>query len=119
MELIAFPVRINSRGWLQRCDTAEAAIVSVFKIMARTSSLGGWRGVPDFGLREALAEMGLRRSLHTDVITSLNRALAELGIDWFGVDSVVREPGSEMGRSSFTINVTVSGKGADAVRLEL
>ena len=119
MDSIAFPIRIGRNGRLRKVNSAEEAIVHLLKIMGTTARQGGWSGMKEFGLREPLAETGLRRGLQPEVVRSINQTLAELGIDWFRVDSVVSEGPSDASERVFSIAISQVGKGSDVLKLKV
>lgn len=118
MEFISFPIRIGNRGWLRRGNTPEEAIVHVLKVMALTARSGGWRGADEFGLRGFFAQIGQRRGLEPDVIKLMNRTLVNLGIEWFRIESVVKEDSNDVAKASYAVTVSFAGKESNVVRIE-
>src|SRR5438552_3575682 len=116
MPNIHFPIRIGKKG-LERCEGAcsdEAGIVHLIAIMARTARSCGWIGCKEFGLRDFFEEMGPRHGLQTDVIRAANRALEDLGIEWFRIESIVRDRELPNG-AEFSITVSLLGKGTRVI----
>ena len=119
MDFIAFPTRINRRGWLERYGTPEGAVINLLRIMARSARSGGWVGVDQFGLRDFFTETGARRGLQPDAISSVNHTLEDLGIEWFRVEAVVREEPRGREEDSFSVTVSLSGKGTDVLKVTI
>jgi hypothetical protein len=114
MSFVAFPVRFES-VFLRRFDE-PSAVLSLIEIMARTPH-GSWGGSSHFGLRDFLQGAAGRPDVTKMAVDELNRALVDLGIDKYRVESIVRET-SETGNSDvYAIRLSSNGGPSQILRL--
>ncbi len=116
MGFVAFPLKVDSRAWLARFANPADSLVALLRIMCRTSR-GGWQGSPDFGLKESLASLNSRHAARQEIINQVNRALADLGIDWAVIHSVEVEPGDGSEGVNYVFNFSCPGFENEHVRL--
>jgi hypothetical protein len=114
MSFVAFPVRLEN-GFLRRFDE-PSAVLSLIEIMARTPH-GSWVGSRHFGLRDFLQGAGGRPEFTKTALDELNRALADMGIDKYKVESIVRETGSAEDSSVYAISLSSKDGPSQVLRL--
>lgn len=114
---IAFPLRLEN-SFLRRCGPEEA-VVSLIRVMATTPH-GSWAGGRHFGIRDLCTQARTRSEVPQEVVQELNRALEELGITSYCVQSIAKEPQSSRDVDSYVIEiVSVSdGSRVETVRVE-
>ena len=103
MHSIAFPMRLQENGLLQRGDKA-ASIIALLKVMATTPA-GSWAACPSFGLRDLFENSRQRADVAALAAIRINETLIDLGIENYVVTEVVREmsPGRETDTYSITL----------------
>lgn len=103
MHSIAFPMRLQENGLLQRGDKATS-IIALLKVMATTPA-GSWVACPSFGLRDLFENSRQRADVAALAAIRINEALLDLGIENYVVTEVVREmsPGREIDTYSITL----------------
>lgn len=103
MHSIAFPMRLQENGLLQRGDKATA-LIALLKMMASTPA-GSWAACPTFGLRDLFESSRQRADVATLAAIRINEAFLDLGIENYVVTEVVREvsPGRETDTYSITL----------------
>jgi hypothetical protein len=106
-------------AWMRRSSTAEAAAVQILEVMARTPGDGGWCGVKEFGLRDCMMTIETRRGLHREAIQAANRILGDLDIQWFRVDAIEKEEGTDPSVSFYRVSVLFTGKGTEVVKVRM
>jgi hypothetical protein len=107
MSFLGFPIRLEN-GFLRRVDEASA-VLALIEIMARTPH-GSWPGCPHFGLRDYLNGPVHVPEVTRTALVELNRALSDLGIRNYRVDTLVREAPGSTGSAMFAVAL-VSGDG--------
>jgi hypothetical protein len=118
MPAICFPVRIDKNGGgLKRCSSTcqdEGGIIHLLDVMVRTGCSGGWPGVTHFGLRDFFTRMRTGSGLQTGIVQTANRALEDLGIEWFRIESIVKDRELPNG-AEYTVTVSWVGKGTQTL----
>lgn len=114
MSFVAFPVRLEN-GFLRRFDE-PSAVLSLIEIMARTPH-GSWGGSMHFGLRDYIQGAAGRPEATKMALDEMNRALADLGIDKYRVESIVREAGAAGGSDVYAISLSSSDGKSQILRL--
>lgn len=82
-------------------------MLALVRTMANTPH-GSWAGCREFGLRDLLEQGSTRAEKIQAVLENMNRALDDLGIVAFRVESITREspPGSEISQWVVTLAST-------------
>ena len=106
MQSLAFPMRLQENGLLQREDRS-ASLLSLLQMMARTPQ-GSWQACPGFGLRDLFEGGRQRADLARLAAERINDTLEDLGIDEFTVSEVVRELSTN--RDVDTYSITLQNK---------
>jgi uncharacterized protein YjiS (DUF1127 family) len=114
MSFVAFPVRFEN-GFLRRFDE-PSALLSLIEIMARTPH-GSWRGSVHFGLRDYFQGARGRPELTKMALEELNRALADLGIDKYRVESIIRETAVGEDSEVYAISLSSGGQPSQVFRI--
>ncbi len=66
----------------------------------------GWRGSSDFGLREMLVQLGMKRGVQLTAVKQMNRAFEDLGIEGVKVKSIeLSVQSADRSESSFDLGV--------------
>jgi hypothetical protein len=114
MSFVAFPVRLEN-GFLRRVDE-PSAILALIEMMARTPH-GSWPGSPHFGLRDYLHVSGAQGDVAKTALDEVNHALADLGIQNYRVESLVREtfPGEDS--AAFIVTLKASDGQTQVLRI--
>src|SRR5215831_19298364 len=119
LDFISSPVRVGINAWMQRSYSAEAAAVQILEVMARTPVDGGWCGVKEFGLRDYMMTIETRRGLQREAIQAANRILADLDIEWFRVDAIEKEEGTDPSVAFYRVSIFFMGKGTEVVKVRM
>ncbi len=114
MSFVAFPIRLEN-GFLRRFDE-PSAVLSLIEIMARTPH-GSWSGGIHFGLRDYLQEAAGRPAAPKMLLEEINRALADLGIEKYSVESIVREAGADGDSRVYAISLRSRDGASQILRL--
>jgi hypothetical protein len=103
VQSIAFPMRLQENGLLQRDDKATS-LIALLRIMASTPA-GSWAACPSFGLRDLFENSRQRADVAMLAAARINETFFELGIENYVVTEVVRElsPGRETDTYSITL----------------
>jgi hypothetical protein len=115
MSFIGFPVRLEN-GFLKRFDE-PSAIVSLIEMMARTPH-GSWGGSRHFGFRDYVQRSEGRPELARIALDELNRALLDLGIQKYKVESITRESAKGQESDVFSIHLSSSDGQTQVFRIE-
>lgn len=100
---LSFPLRLRDGGYLQRSEE-PAAILVLLQLMAATAG-GTWAACPVFGLRDLL-EAGRQRADAPRLATErANQALADLDIQGFRVEEIVREATQRLDLDVYTVTL--------------
>ena len=116
MPSIAFPMRLQENGLLQR-DEKSGALLSLLQMMARTPR-GSWRACESFGLRDLFEDGRQRADLPRLAAERINHTFSELGINDYVVTEVVRELSPN--RDTDTYSITLENAAAtETIRTRL
>lgn len=116
MDYIAFPLRIEKNGQLARASGVEENLLSLLRLMLTTPA-AGWAGSPNFGMRDALAELSFKSNLRLEIVRRLNENLHELGIDWVKVKTIQIESAKDSYEPSYLLLVEYKNKGIETLRI--
>jgi hypothetical protein len=107
VQSLAFPMRLQENGLLQRAPQASS-VIALLQLMARTPR-GSWPGCAVFGLRDLFENSRLRADTARLAMERINEALADLDLHGYRVTEVIRElsPGRET--DTYSIVVEVAG----------
>ncbi len=103
MQSLAFPMRLQENGLLQR-EERIASLVALLQIMARTPR-GSWQACPGFGLRDLFENTRQRADTARLAMLRINESLLDLQIRDFVVTEIVRE--LSPGRDTDTYAITL------------
>ena len=118
MEYIAFPLRIDAESKLARSSGAEENLLCLLKTMLTTPT-SGWSGLPDFGVRDALAELPFKSNVRTEIIKRMNASLCELGIDWVGVKLIEVDPASNAYEAAYLLTLSHKDNNVGVTQVKL
>ena len=99
---IAFPLRLDN-AFLKRCEEPEA-ILALVRVMATTPH-GTWAGSPHFGLRDWFEQARTRPELPQLAVQEINRALDDLGITHYKVQSIAAESPTHRDVDSYVVTL--------------
>lgn len=108
--MLSLPLRITPEGQLERTDPVSS-LLGMVQAMAATSKQA-WPHAPWFGLQELFADASMEVQDHPRIVTAVNAAFAELGINWARVSAVKRPPSRVQGERNFNITLLVDGQPA-------
>lgn len=103
MQTLAFPLRLNENGLLQRND-AMTSLVALLQTMARTPQ-GSWQACPSFGLRDLFEDHRQRADVPRMAQQRINQSLQDLGMDQYTVTEIVREIGNQSAVDVYSITL--------------
>ncbi len=103
MQSLAFPMRLQENGLLQRDDKTNS-LLALLQMMARTPQ-GSWQACPAFGLRDLFEHGRQRADLARIAADRINGTLRELGIGDFTVTEVVREMSANRDIDTYSITL--------------
>ena len=106
MRALAFPMRLQENGLLQRQDRTQS-ILDLLHVMARTPA-GSWPGSSTFGLRDLFETRELRGDVLRMAMQRINGTFKELGLGEFTVTDVSREPSAQAGVDQYSITIESS-----------
>lgn len=109
MQCIAFPMRLQQNGLLQR-DSQTASLISLLQVMARTPA-GSWAACPEFGLRDLFEGSRQRADVARIATERINRVFKDLDLSGFCVSDIVREISAN--RDTDTYSITIARTGYD------
>ena len=113
MQSLAFPLRLQVNGMLQRTQPA-ASLVGLLQLMARTPR-GSWAGCPSFGLRDLFENSRVRADTARLAMERINETLTDLDLRSYKVTEVVRE--ISPGRDTDTYSIVLElGATTESVR---
>src|SRR5215469_5569465 len=102
MSFISFPLRFRHRFLLR---TSEAsAIVNLLRLMATTPG-GSWAGSANFGVRDIFEQVRVQADAHKIAMERMNRALIDLGITGYRVDSIEKEAASNRDVDQYVVTI--------------
>lgn len=105
MEYLRSPIRIGPKGRLARVGRSAESLAQLVAIMMGTPRRG-WRGSSDFGLREMLVQLGMKRGVQLTAVKQMNRAFEDLGIEGVKVKSIeLSVQSADRSESSFDLGV--------------
>jgi hypothetical protein len=104
MSFIFFPLRFRE-GFLRRTSEVEA-IVNLLRLMATTPG-GSWAGSGNFGVRDIFEQARSQADAHKIARERMNRALIDLGITGYRVDSIEKEKEAVSNRDVDNYVVTI------------
>lgn len=102
MSFIAFPLRLNN-SFLRRSEEVDA-ILSLIRVMATTPH-GSWAGTRHFGIRDLFEQGRVRPELPAQAMQEINRALEDLGITHYRVQSIAKEPQAKQDEDSYVVTL--------------
>lgn len=102
MSFVAFPLRLK-KAFLDKCDEREA-ILRLVRIMAQTPN-GSWSGGKHFGVRNLFEEARRRREAPREALDEINKALLDLDITHYRVESLVQETRTEQDVDSYVVTL--------------
>jgi len=102
MSFISFPLRFR-QGFLRRTSEAEA-IVNLLRLMATTPG-GSWAGSANFGVRDIFEQVRVQADAHKIAMERMNRALIDLGITGYRVDSIEKEAASNRDVDQYVVTI--------------
>lgn len=94
-----------------------SAFLALMEIMARTPH-GSWCGSPHFGLRDYLNLTPNSSEVPKLALDELNRALAELALGKWKIESIVPEQTGASGVAAFIVTVASEAGENQVLRLE-
>ena len=103
MQSLAFPMRLQSNGFLQRQD-ALTSVIALLQVMARTPA-GSWAGCPEFGLRDLFESSRQRIDVGRVAMDRINLVFADLGLDQYQVSDVSRELSAQRDIDTYAITI--------------
>ena len=103
--MLAWPIRVDKDGRLERTDDPVGSLLSVIRAMA-ASPASSWRHAPWFGLQEVFEGVNTELQEHPAVADALSHALKQLGIHWAEVATVLLDRGTPPGERRFRITFT-------------
>ncbi|HUG80902.1 MAG TPA: hypothetical protein VML01_04515 [Bryobacterales bacterium] len=109
MSFIAFPLRLK-KAFLDKCDEREA-ILRLVRIMAQTPN-GSWSGDKHFGVRNffEFEHARRRREASREACEEINKALLDLDITHYRVESLVKEAQTEQDVDSYVVTLASTDK---------
>jgi hypothetical protein len=116
MDYLAFPLRVDSIGRLARSTGAEENLLRLLKIMLATPTQG-WPGSPNFGIRDALAELPFKLNVRQEVVKRMNESLRELGVDWVEVRMIEIDPAGDAYEPAYVLTLFYKGKGEERLQI--
>lgn len=111
MQSVAFPLRLEENGFLQRTSQA-ASLIALLQLMARTPR-GTWAACPSFGLRDLFENNRQRADTARLAMERINEALADLDLEHIVVTEVVREISPGRDTDTYAIALEMAGTGGD------
>jgi hypothetical protein len=107
MSFIAFPLRLK-KAFLDKCDEREA-ILRLVRIMAQTPN-GSWGGTKHFGVRDLFEDARRRREAPREALDHINKALLDLDITHYRVESLVKEAQTDQDVDSYVVTLASTDK---------
>ncbi len=102
MSFIGFPLRLN-KAFLDKCDEREA-ILRLVRIMATTPN-GSWKGGKNFGVRDLFERLDRRQNVPREALEEINKALVDLGITHYRVESLAKEAQAQQDVDSYVVTL--------------
>jgi hypothetical protein len=104
MSFIGFPLRLK-KAFLDKCDEREA-ILRLVRIMAQTPN-GSWSGGKHFGVRNffEFENARRRREASREACEEINKALLDLDITHYRVESLVKEAQTDRDVDSYVVTL--------------
>jgi hypothetical protein len=117
MDFVAFPFRVEARGWLARSASRDDSLVQLLAIIARTPERG-WVASASFGSRDTLASIRSRQDTRLKALKQMNEMLKELGVDWVKIEGIEFETPVAPHELSYTLTLDL-GQGAETHRIQI
>jgi hypothetical protein len=117
MDYLAFPLRIDPIGRMERSTGAEENLLRLLKIMLTTPAQG-WPGSHNFGIRDALAELPFKLNLRQETVRRINDNLLELDIDWVEVKMIEIDSASDAYEPAYVFTLLYKGKGVERLQIK-
>jgi hypothetical protein len=108
---------MDSVGRVARSTGAEENLLRLLKIMLTTPTQG-WPGSPNFGIRDALAELPFKLNVRQETVKRINEALRELDIDWVEVKMIEIDPASDAYEPVYVFTLMYKGKGVEYLQIK-
>ena len=102
MSFIGFPLRLK-KAFLDKCDEREA-VLQLVRIMAQTPN-GSWKGSKHFGVRDLFEQARRRREAPREALDEINKALVDLNITHYRVESLVQEAQTKQDVDSYVVTL--------------
>jgi hypothetical protein len=116
MSFIAFPLRFHS-GFLRRTGEVES-IVGLLRLMAQTPG-GSWHGSADFGVRDIFERARIQQDAPKIATERINRALIDLGITGYRVESIAKEVSLNRDVDSYLVTIVSTVDGSRSYSMAL
>lgn len=113
---IAFPLRLDN-AFLRRCQEPEA-ILALVRVMATTPH-GSWAGSEHFGLRDRFEQARARPDLPQQAAQEINRALDDLGITHYRVQSIAAEPHPNRDVDSYVVTLAATDASGETLTVKV
>jgi hypothetical protein len=107
VRLLAFPLRLQQNGLLQRTSQASS-VIALLQLMARTPR-GSWAGCPLFGLRDLFEDGRSRADVARLAMERINETLQDLELREYVVTEVVRELSPGRDTDTYAISLELAG----------
>ena len=111
---ISFPLRLDN-AFLRRCEEPEA-ILALVRVMATTPH-GAWAGSSHFGIRDLFEQARNKPDAPKLAVHEINRALEDLGITHYKVQSITTEPHPNRDIDSYVVTLASTDAASDIVTL--
>ena len=102
MSFIGFPLRLK-KAFLDKCDEREA-VLRLVRIMATTPN-GSWKGSKPFGVRDLFERLDRRQNVPREALEEINKALVDLGITHYRVESLAKEAQTQQDVDSYVVTL--------------
>jgi hypothetical protein len=116
MSFIAFPLRFH-QSFLRRTGEAES-VMSLLRLMAGTPG-GSWPGSAHFGVRDIFEKARTQPDAPKIATERMNRALIDLGIADYRVESVVKDVSSNRDVDEYVVTIVSTVEGAKTYSMAL
>jgi len=116
MSFLAFPLRFHN-SFLRRTSEAES-IIGLLRLMAGTPG-GSWPGSANFGVRDIFETARMQPDAPKIATERMNRALLDLGITGYRVESIMKEVSSDRDVDGYVVTIASTVEGCKTYSMAL